>query len=354
MNRRKRAPKGQVNRGKGYRNIREESSYRLQVAPGKQVSQPDSIIVDLPWTEINTLVVPGAVNFYFVKYRINSCWDPDFSVGGTSAYNFSNYATLYRRYRVISAKVDVTITNHEAFPIMIQGAPSDFDLGGFITSRTRVFDLGEMPYAIPTRTLSAASGMDRVRYTSIVHFPSFIGNKQSYMADVAYSALNNTNPALTFFWNMGMTADNNMSNGVTVYLKITYRTLWSERNFDINSAVFREEHIEARRAQLAEIGGRDPERSDKQEGDGEQVRSESAKVDVTSSNLPSPMVNIPRGARSALRNPPKPVIMSGERSAQPNEEKCELRVTSQQEIEIEIADLTRKINFLRGLQDPEI
>jgi len=220
---------------------RRDNSYRAQVGTKNALSQPDSIIVEMPWTEVNTSVVPGAVDFFFKRYRLNSVFDPDFSIGGTSVYNFTSYGNLYRRYRVISAKVDVTIQNNEAFPVLIVGAPSDFDLGGLVTSRSRTIDLGEMPHAVPTRIVGPSTGMGRMTYTKIIHLPSYNGNKQAYMADLQYSALNNTNPAVTFFWNMGYIADpgTDMGVGFTIYLRITYRVLWSERNFDITTPIFK-------------------------------------------------------------------------------------------------------------------
>jgi len=220
---------------------RRNDSYRAQVGTKNALSQPDSIIVEMPWTEVNTSVIPGAVDFFYKRYRLNSVFDPDFSIGGTSVYNFTAYGNLYRRYRVISAKVDVTIQNNEAFPVLIVGAPSDFDLGGLITSRSRTIDLGEMPHAVPTRIVGPSTGMGRMFYTKFIHLPSYNGNKQAYMADLQYSALNNTNPAVTFFWNMGYIADpgTDMAVGFTIYLRITYRVLWSERNFDITTPIFK-------------------------------------------------------------------------------------------------------------------
>jgi len=206
----------------------------------------------MPWTEVNTSVIPGAVDFFYKRYRLNSVFDPDFSIGGTSVYNFTSYGNLYRRYRVISAKVDVTVQNNEAFPVLIVGAPSDFDLGGLITSRSRTIDLGEMPHAVPTRIVGPSTGMGRMFYTKIIHLPSYNGNKQAYMADLQYSALNNTNPAVTFFWNMGYIADPgiDMAVGFTIYLRITYRVLWSERNFDITTPIFK--HLQEVKGQVDE------------------------------------------------------------------------------------------------------
>jgi len=64
-----------------------------------------------------------------------------------------------------------------------------------------------------------------------------MGEKQVVMGDDNFGSLNNTNPTTTTFWNMGLVGDANMTTGVVAMVRITFRTLWSQRNFDINATL---------------------------------------------------------------------------------------------------------------------
>jgi hypothetical protein len=208
-------------------------SYRVTLTNRNQMSMPDSIVVDLAWTEINKAYDPGTVLFGIFRYRGNDVFDPDPISGGESAYNFNDWAALYRRFRVISIKVQATIVNNEAFPVFVTSAPSDTDIASSVSDSEAVLDIGEMPYATRVKLLSPVGGMDRVNINKTIHWPKFIGNKATYMADVTYSALVTTNPQTILYYNFGITANSNFVNGVTRFVRIIYRVLFNDRNFDI-------------------------------------------------------------------------------------------------------------------------
>jgi hypothetical protein len=199
------------------------------------MSEPDSEIVDLSWTDITKTFDPGSVLFGTFRYRINDPFDPNplSPVGDESAYKYSAYAMLYRRYRVLSVKIDFTLVNQESFPVFVTAAPSDADIASAVSDSEAVLDIGEMPYAMKTKILAPLGGMDRLRHVQTVDIGKFIGNKQTLMADVTYSALVTSDPQLLMFYTVGVTAETNFLNGVAKMFKITFRTLWTDRNFDI-------------------------------------------------------------------------------------------------------------------------
>lgn len=54
-----------------------------------------------------------------VVYRLNSIFDPNYSVGGTTVVGYVNVANLYERYIVVGAKVEITFydpTNDSGVP----------------------------------------------------------------------------------------------------------------------------------------------------------------------------------------------------------------------------------------------
>lgn len=227
--RRRRVNRLRARRPAGRRNP-QESGYRLEVSKGNQHSMPDSEIVDLPWTDTN-VVHTAAATFLSWRYRGNSPYDPDPLLGGESALFFAEYAALYRNYRVLTAVVECTIVNMESFPIAITYAPTDADFVASISSNARVFDLGEMPYAVRPLIIGPVSGMNKIVFRRVVHWPKFVGNKQQYMADDLFGAFNNTNPSHTTYLTFAATANANMTVGFYAYIRVIYRTLWTDHNY---------------------------------------------------------------------------------------------------------------------------
>lgn len=227
-NRRKRNKRTNQQRLPTYREA--ESSYRLSVPTANQMNMPDSLVVDLPYTETADFV-PGAV-FGNFRYRGNSPFDPDPLLGGDSALFYATYAALYRYYRVVSVKIEVTFVNKETFPVMVTFAPTDTDLSASLTSAARCADLGEMTYGRRPITLAGTGGMNRSSFTKVIKWPKFTGDRLRYMSDDLFSSLNNNNPAhVTFLQFAIFSAGSSVDVGVSRNIRITYRTLWTDRNF---------------------------------------------------------------------------------------------------------------------------
>lgn len=211
------------------------SSYRLATPFRNQMIMPDSMIIDMPFTDTNLTFSPAASTFGSFRYRGNSPFDPDPLLGGESVLYYPTYSALYRRYRVLSVKVEVTIVNMETFPVYVTFAPQEVDDSANINSNARVLDIGEMPYAVRPVLLGPNGSMNRTSFTRIINWPKFVGNKQMYRADDSFASLNNANPANTLFLMFAACATTNFNNGLVKYVRIIYRVLWTDRNFEFAS-----------------------------------------------------------------------------------------------------------------------
>jgi hypothetical protein len=202
----------------------------VRLSPIRNLANPDSQVVDLGWQDELITYIPGAKAWGSIVYRGNSCFDPQFSLGGQSAYNFSFYAGMYRRYTVIGIRVTATFANLEAFPIIVNAAPSTLDLTTSIVSPSSALDLGEFPWSIKNWTMAAKGGQDRVSYTHNINWGTFIGTKARYMDSINYSSLVNSNPSSAMFYVVSFAASASMETGILVSVNISFRTLFSERN----------------------------------------------------------------------------------------------------------------------------
>lgn len=218
------------NRNRRPRRVNAESSYRLSVPTANQMNMPDSMVVDLPFTDTSDFV-PSAV-FGNFRYRGNSPFDPDPLIGGDSALFFATYASLYRYYRVVSVKLEVTFVNNESFPVLLTFAPTDTDITGSLSSAARCADLGEMSYGRRPITLAGVNGMNKQSFTKVIKWPKFTGDYARYMADDLFSSLNNNNPSHVLFLQFAIfSAGNAINVGISRNVRIIYRVLWTDRNF---------------------------------------------------------------------------------------------------------------------------
>jgi len=115
---------------------------------------------------------------------------------------------------------------------MFASAPTSYDVNSSITSNVTAANVQELPYATPVTILAAAGGQDRIKVKNVIHWPTFSGNKQQYFADVTAASLVNNNPATAYTYQLVIWANNALLKGVTTNIRITYRTLFSERNYE--------------------------------------------------------------------------------------------------------------------------
>jgi hypothetical protein len=205
---------------------------------------PDSMVVDLPYTEIADFV-PAAVFGQF-RYRGNSPFDPDPLLGGDSALTYAQWVNFYRYYRVVSVMIEMTFVNKETFPVFITFAPTDTDLSGSLSSAARCADLGEMSYGLRPITLAGVNGMNRVTVRKLVKWPKFTGDYARYMADDLFASLNNTNPSHTVYLQFAVfSAGASIDVGISRNIRITYRTLWTDRNYNFANLRSKPVYIQA-------------------------------------------------------------------------------------------------------------
>jgi hypothetical protein len=60
------------------------------------------------YTWLNATAIPG---FYDWVIRGNSCYDPDFAIGGDTCYGFDQMMAVWTHYKVLGSKIKVTCVN---------------------------------------------------------------------------------------------------------------------------------------------------------------------------------------------------------------------------------------------------
>lgn len=219
-------------------------NYRASVAErNDKESTPQSMEVWLPWTDVTLTYDPGAVPFGLRRWRMNSPFDPDPLLGGESAYLFSNWALMYRKYRTVEFRIDALVVNNEDFPVVVNAAPSDADIVTSVVGAPSALDVGEMNCAVPAKMLSAKGGMDKCTIRKTIKLPWYVGDRGHYMADDQYAAIVNTNPAYILYFNLSIAAAQNFVDGIGMHVKCYFKTLFTDLNFDVPHALSLRERV---------------------------------------------------------------------------------------------------------------
>lgn len=219
------------NNKKGRKTLRQNQQQQITYRINTQGPSyaPDSIIVDLTYADDQIVRSNAGYKYNYWRIRMNSVYDPDPLVLTGAVSGFTEWANFYRRYLVLSMKVDSTFVNKENFPVGVSAAPSDIDLVALITSPLAAQNMSETPYSIKTKVLSPTGGLDRMSFQKTIDLAKFTGQQGAYDDSLAYSSLVNTNPSTLLFWNFATYSDQNGVNGVFQTTKYTFRVLFTQR-----------------------------------------------------------------------------------------------------------------------------
>lgn len=182
----------------------------------------------------------GANYIYFRLYG-NGIYDVDPLLLTSSVRGYPELIRLFSYWIVDSVKVEWTVSNLCDFPLMLYLASDDNDYGTVISSRTRVAQIGELPYSI-TKSVSTKGGNDRISIVKIFDFPKIEGSRARYYGeDTNYGGID-INPGYQRYIHFGIGGTGNFTSetGISHNLKLTFKVLWSDRRFDLTNTLFEE------------------------------------------------------------------------------------------------------------------
>lgn len=170
-------------------------------------------LVKMPYTEIFSRT--GLTNFDNYQFRLNSIYDCDVTAGGHQAMGRDQWATLYAKYRVYKAVVQIDF-NASTSELVVCGCTPFAST----SSPSDGVDAIENPMS-KWVSVNAGSGPKRLRKT---FYPARIIGQSStqYKADDDNSAVISTNPANAVYLNVWSDYSTGSSFAVQYTMKITY------------------------------------------------------------------------------------------------------------------------------------
>lgn len=168
--------------------FKQVNRYRIKPEPFPRV-----LYTRAKYGDFGTLTAPTAGVAVATVYRLNSIYDPFFSVGGRTCVGWQALSGLYRRYLVLGAKITVSFNNPSAdgqrVGIRLRIAGGNTAVGNSMQDITEK----EMTYVKGLND----TGSQKCGFSLFVRPWTLMGiSKLEYMANSsAYTSLMNGNPA---------------------------------------------------------------------------------------------------------------------------------------------------------------
>ncbi len=183
---------------------------------------PDSEIAIIRYCD-EVALNPGAAYGQYT-FRGNSCFDPDETGIGHQPLYYDQYAAVYSKYKVISSRCRVTVSNYNASASScVVLVPSSE-----ILTATSYMIAMEQPYAKRTELLpiSTRAGVQS-SISSAISTEKVIGLSKMQLASEDYSALTGATPASVWYWNIA--AFDVAAVSVRMLVDIEYRVVFYDR-----------------------------------------------------------------------------------------------------------------------------
>lgn len=164
--------------------------------------------------------ISGAVTSKTLRYYSNSVYEPEVSGSTGITPGFSEWAAFYQNYRVTAYEYTVTAVNNEAFPVFFCIVNTNIDPGTGGVSSSNPLSQNTL--------LAAKGGMDRQTFEQYLTIFDVVGEPEVKYDDTHAAAVT-TNPVDLAYIGFNATASANITNGITLSIKISYHVTFYER-----------------------------------------------------------------------------------------------------------------------------
>jgi len=197
----------------------------LDKIPPKNLAYPEGFLVHMKYTDPQGVLNNAAALFASVRFRMNSVYDPDPTLGGGTVDGYTFYSTIYGRYRVVGFKYKIAFDNNDAFEKRAICWPSMIDLGSNYSATDQA---SELPYS-KMKVLSSKGGGSQTKVISgFVPLAQFYGEASYNTGETSLSNYN-SNPSLILYFNVGTSSGTVLSLGTGISVTLGYVTKWTSR-----------------------------------------------------------------------------------------------------------------------------
>jgi len=200
---------------------------KLSIPKAVGIIMPDRYYTALRYEKIGSVSLAVAPTGAF-RYRPTGAFDVDPLVASTAMAGFTELAALYGQYRVTVSKATLRVVNPNTLsPIVAILAPVNLDPGAS-PSAGYVNSLLENPYA--THKLVGITGSPVKEMSCICSSERIFGSQEVYVDD-GYASVVTSTPVNNWFWVIGFTTGNLVTNPLQWELTIDVGIEFFARTF---------------------------------------------------------------------------------------------------------------------------
>ncbi len=184
---------------------------------------PSRMMVTLRYSDLITVNPSAAFGQY--TFRGNSVFDPDYTSTGHQPRYFDQWSAFYQRYKVISSRIKVSVSNYSATSGVICVVVPHTD----ILTLTTYYGAAEQPLMKRTEQIPVSTRLGgRNTVLSKATTRQILGLSEAQLASEDYSAGVGANPLQLWYWNLGFFgATGNIS--VVIDVDLDYKVLFYDR-----------------------------------------------------------------------------------------------------------------------------
>lgn len=161
---------------------------------------PVALRSKLLYSTFGTLVAGGSNAWTETVFRTNSVYDPDYTLTGASPSGFGALATLYNRYRVITARWAVTFINDTGATVAACVTETDST-----TTFANIISASQQGFSKLATLSDQSGGRNQWTWRRNVQPWRVLGvTKERYLNDDGFAAAVSTNPALGSYLHVGV------------------------------------------------------------------------------------------------------------------------------------------------------
>lgn len=215
-------PNQKANRSKknGSKGLKASSSLHINAV------MPERIMRNLYYVDSNYVRSNGGANYLVYAFKINDLFDPDPLILSGSVSGFKEIMQFYLNYRVMNSKLDIKITNNEAFSLLwgIFFAPISYV--GSLPNRDAALNTLENGLTTGAKILAAKGGIDKDSVQVEIPCHLVLGNATQYKSEIGYSGQGLASPTIPLYAHLVIASPTgaNIALGVTTFLKMEFNT----------------------------------------------------------------------------------------------------------------------------------
>jgi len=191
---------------------------------------PDRTICKMVYNERidNNLTIPANSQIALRQFRGNGLYDPDIKTGNRGCYGFSEYATIYGKYRVMASKIIVKLINRTGGSTY-RATVLPSDLASDITAGM-ILNAAAVPYS-KSKYISIL-GTEPTVITNYMTTYKMEGDKGAKV-DTTFASVTGNVPPNQWYWNVileAITPPIDSETGCYIDVQIIYYVEFYSRN----------------------------------------------------------------------------------------------------------------------------